>query len=156
MKQSLRPHIRLSNITSSLNRNQRISKNTTPHLRGFLFQDNTAGPISEETFSPGSVHVPRCLWFSSLAPKANPKGVMIYSPGTPVTLSTAPARIPGPSKKTLNGIKIYSPSTPVILSTAPARIPSPNERSNNPKKPTSNDPRNQKNKVWSMPKKQKT
>ena len=72
------------------------------------------------------------------------KGVMIYSPGTPVTLSTAPARIPGPPGPDLipipkygarthpwpptqnpKGLMIYSPGTPVTLSTAPARIPGP-------------------------------
>ena len=49
--------------------------------------------------------------------------IMIYSPGTALTLSTAPARILGPPQKNLKVVMIYSPGTALTLSMAPARIP---------------------------------
>ena len=39
------------------------------------------------------------FWDLSMGPARNPKDVMILCASTPITLSTAPARIPGPSKK---------------------------------------------------------
>ena len=58
-------------------------------------------------------------------PAKNPKSVVIYSPGPPVTLSMAPRRIPGPQAKNPKSVVIYSPGPQVTLSMAPRRIPGP-------------------------------
>ena len=45
-------------------------------------------------------------------PAKNPKSVVIYSPGPPVTLSMAPRRIPGTPVQNPKSVVIYSPGPP--------------------------------------------